>query len=358
MSTTAIQLAFQLDKQPEEMKWLYLSETPLPNGITDLLRLCASSKRLERFSESVSVDSLSIRKILLNFIEEVLVKESNTPQKILGLKSHQKPDKLKLHYQLLMRIFHPDRSISTQAGQSTALLSKAYKELKNGQAELQYFKNITLSRTPPNSFYHATRNAEIHHSGLKSTLMAFGAMGLISLGVTFSYLLESKTPELIATSPIVEPVPEKIPSLNLSSADNTFNIEKANFSGVVTAESTEAILQMMLRDIETYYESGNVSRIKPILANTEEMRSQSDDEMQEKLETLFKITQKRKMLMYRFDWQHISGEIRGVGKFISRYQMANEMNWQTREGTAIVTATEISGSFFVTGLKLENNIIE
>lgn len=362
MSTTAIQLAFQLAKQPEEMKWLYLSETPLPSGITDLLRLCASNKRLERFSDSIDVDPIKSRKILISFIEKVLVNDSNFPHKILGLESNYKIDQLKLHYQLLIKVFHPDISVSEQASQKTKLLSKAYKELKKGPEESLQFKNIKLSRTPPKSFYSATRNAAIQHSELKNTFIIFGGLGLISLSIVLSYFLSFGKPELYATSqqatftPAL--TPQKIPTSNFTYRDNDLNIEKANFSGVAKSDTTEALLQTMLRNIEIYYESGNVRRIKPILANMPEMRSQSDEEIQTKLETLFDITQERKMLLYSFEWKNFTGKIRGIGKFLFRYQMTDEMSWQTREGTVRIQTTEIGGDLFVTGLELENNIIE
>ena len=366
MRTPAIQLAFQLAKQPEEMKWLTLAKTPLPTGITDLLRLCASAKRLEKFTNKININTITIRKILVNFIEKVLVNEKNSPEKILGLEADYQTKTLKLHYQLLMRIFHPDLSISKQSSHKTSLLSEAYRELKSRQEEPQQFKNITLSRVPPKSFYYATKNAEIHHSGLKNTFIVFAGMGLISLGIILNYLLESSKPELIVNTQQAIQAPKKqapteIPTANIKSPANRLNIAKANFSVLDKARDTDTILQMILRDIETYYENGNVQRIKPILANTPEMRSQSDAQMQAKLENLFNITQQRKMLLYNFKWQNISGKIKGVGKFISRYQLvdqSDQLNWQIREGIATVTAEEINNNFSVTGLQLENNITE
>ncbi len=359
MSTTAIQLAFQLAKHPQEMNWLLLNDTPLPTGITDLLRLCSSNKRLQKFSNSINVNSITIRKILLNFIEKVLLNDSNSATKILGLEENFDPEMLKIHYQLLMRIFHPDLNTSSEASHKMSLLSKAYKELKETTAETpaeqQQFKNIKLSRTPPKSFYYATQKAEKHHSSLKNTFVIFAGMGLVSLGIIISYLFNAQKQELIA-SPQQTVIAENIPSTHLDS--DHFNIEKANFSVTQKAETNKTILQMMLRDIETYYENGNVQRIKPIIENTPEMRNQSDEEIQSKLERLFEITHERKMMLYDFQWKNISGKIRGVGKFISRYKMINQMDWQIREGTAIVTAEDSNDSFSVTGLKLENNIIE
>ena len=358
MSTTAIQLAFQLAKQSEEMEWLSSTATPLPSGITDLFRLCASARQLEKFSNKINVNTITIRKILVNFIEKVLVNEKYSPERILGIGTDYKAETLKLHYKLLMRIFHPDLNISKQASHKTTLLSKAYKELKSRHEEPQQFKNITLSRVPPKSFYYATKNAEIHRSGLKNTFLVFAGMGLISLGIIVNYLLESSKSELIAAPQELIETIEEIPTVNLNSQSPDFNIAKANFSGASKSETIDTILQMILHDIETYYENGNVQRIKPILANTPEMQNQSDEQMQSKLENLFNITSQRKMLLYDFQWQNISGRYRGVGKFISRYQLRNQANWQTREGIAVVIAEETNASLSVTGLTLENNIIE
>lgn len=353
MSTSAIQLAFQLAKQPKDMNWLFLSDSPLPKGITDLLRLCASSKQLEKFSNNINVNSITIRKILVSFIEKVLVNESNSSEKILGLDPNQPKDRLKLHYRLLIRIFHPDISISTQASYKTSLITKAYKKQKE---ESQHFKNIKLSRIPPKSFYYATKKAAKHHSSLKNTFLVFSGMTVISLGIILSYLLDGSSPELVANSQQLILTSEETSSDSLPNHQN--KIEKANYTKTSSAEKTEAVLQKILRDIESYYEDGNVQRIKPILANTPEMQNQSDEQMQKKLEALFKMTKQRKMVFYNFKWRNISGQIKGVGKFISRYQMTDQTSWQTREGVATVTAEGVSDSLSVTGLTLENNIIE
>ncbi len=356
MRNSAIHLAFQLAKQPDKLTWLCVPESPLPAEMTDLLRLCASSKRLEQFALKYKIKPLTVRKVLVNFIEKVLIQEENSAKKILGFKTDVEEKKLKLHYQLLMKIFHPDSSISKHAANKTILITKSYKTLKSELEEPQQFKNIKLSRTPPKSFYQATQSAEAHHVGLKNTSIIFGAMAVISLAVTLNYLLKNTKAEIISKKPQATLVAEEIPVKNTNA--KRFSISKANFSGISKEETTETILQMMLRDIETYYEKGIVKLIKPILANTLEMRSQSDEEMQQKLKTLFEITQERKMMLYDFKWQNISGKIRGVGKFISRYQLTGQLNWQVRKGVAVITAEETNDNFSVTGLQLQNDIIE
>jgi len=362
MGTSAIQLAFQLARQPNKVQELCIAETPLPNGITELLQLCASSKRLKQFSKNINVNAITTEKILVNFIEKVLITDENPLEKVLGLKSQYTNEKLKLHYQLLMKIFHPDLSISAQASNKTALISKSYKELKEKLKEPIILKNIKLSRIPPKSFYRATQSAENHHSSVKNTFIALAGMSLLSLGMMVTYLLNSTKPELLiakqATISDARLAAKEIPIGSINTASSNVSVSKANFEGMSKAEMITSILQLMLRDIETYYEKGTVEKIKPILANTPEMSSQTDEQIQIKLEALFKITQDRKMLLYNFKWQNISGEIRGVGKFISRYQMTGENSWQTREGVAVVTAEERNKNFSIIGLTLENNIIK
>lgn len=357
MSTPAIQLAFKLAKQPDEIK--VLPETPLPRGITELLRLCSSNKHLKIFSEKNNLNPSTTKKALLNFVENFLVREENPQEKILGLKPHYTADSLKLHYQLLMKIFHPDLSNSSQASSKTALLSKTYKDLKTQSEEPVELKNIKLSRVPPKSFYHATQKAEQHQSGVKNTVIAFSVMCLISLGIITSYLLNSSRSELVASNiSTARLITEKTPVSNINSPNEKFSLSKANFADITETELANSILQRMLRDIESYYEKGDVEKIKPILANTPQMKSQTDEQMQMKLETLFSITQDRKMLLYSFKWQHISGKVHGIGKFISRYQMTGENTWQTREGIAILTVEEIQNRPSVTSLTLENKVIE
>lgn len=358
MSTSAIHIAFQLAKHPDKMEWLSLPETPLPKGTADLIRLCASSKRIEQLANKINLKPMTIRIVLVNFIEKVLINDKNDPNKLLGLQDTYETAELKLHYQLLMRIFHPDLSISKQASDKSALITKSYQILKIELDEPPQFKNIKLSRVPPKSFYQATHSAELHRSGLKNTSMVFGALGLVSFGFILTYLFQFTKPELVAKSPQLSIISKEDSIYSNNQTDNRFRLAKANFSGASKFEITQAILQMMLRDIEKYYENGIVNRIKPILANTPEMRNQSDEDMQVKLETLFNITQKRKMLLYDFEWENVSGKIRGEGKFISRYQMTGQMSWQTRKGIAVVTAEETNDNFSVTGLKLDNNMID
>lgn len=357
MKTSAIHQAIRLNKHPDEMEWLTLPDAELPEGITDLLRLCASSKKTNSFSQKYHIDTESLRSILLNFIEKVILNETNTDEKLLGLDAEAESDVLKLHYQLLIKIYHPDLNTSSHANYQTSRITKAYKKIKDSfsNSETEY-KNITLSRVPPKSFYNATKKAELEISGLRTAFFAFGALVLVSAALIVNYLYEPSKPELIAG--IIRNDIENISHSTLPSQvfENTFSMAK--FDNASQVATSNLALQGILRDLEGYYEDGLIEYIKPILANSPEIKHQSDEQIQAKLETLFKITQERKMLLYDFDWLNISGTMQGNGKFLSRYQMTGEESWETRKGTAVVVAEQLNGQLHVISFKLENNTID
>ena len=116
MKNLAIHQALRLYKYPDEMAWLCFPDSELPEGTTELLRLCTSIKQREEFAEVHDLDSEMLHQALLNFVEKAMVIDGNSDEKILGTKlvnttftnRIESEETLKLHYQLLMKIFHPD----------------------------------------------------------------------------------------------------------------------------------------------------------------------------------------------------------------------------------------------------------
>ncbi len=123
-------------------------------------------------------------------------------------------------------------------------------------------------------------------------------------------------------------------------------------------QATSTKLQTLLKELEGAYEEGNVDAIKPILANAPEIKSQTDKQINDKLETLFEITSERKMVLFDFNWTDVSGTLVGKGKFLSRYKLIGEKKWLTREGTASVSAKKHHNKLTITQLILENQSID
>jgi len=358
MDTSAIHQAIRLNKYPDEMKWLTQSDAEFPEGITDLLRLCASNKKITLFAKKYHIETELLRSILLNFIDKVILNESNTGKRLLGLDSWSDADTVKLHYQFLIKIYHPDLNTSIHANEQTTRITKAYSELKDSPyTNESEFKNITLSRVPPKSFYSATQSAEMQISGFKTAFFTLLGLTVISIALITSYLFAPSNGELISkttASETLNPQDVSMPTVNVF--NNTFSMAKLDEKE--NPLTKDISLQGMLRDLEAYYENGNVEQIKPILANSPEIENQTDEQIQAKLETLFKITQERKMLLYDFEWLNVSGNIQGSGKFLSRYQMVGEKNWETRKGIAKITAQQQDQQLHIISFKLDNNTIE
>ena len=353
MTPSAIHQAIRLNKYPEEMAWLCQSSAVLPNEITALLRLCSSDKKIKDFAQKNHTDPDLLQKLLHNFIKKVLLNENNTAEKILGLSDNSDSNLRKLHYQLLLKIYHPDRNPAPDSAYQSARINEAYQSLKN-QNNMGEYKNIRISRVPPKSFYAATNQAEQQISNLKSTLIAILALTVISAVWIGGYLYEPTKQELFSKAPITIENNTNYQKQN-DDFDNRFSM--ARQTDINNINNNQAQLHKLLSSIEEAYEKGNTSKIQRIL-NTPEIKEQSDKEVFEKLNNLFRITSKRKMLLYDFEWKKLSGQIHGKGKFLSRYHLNEQDQWLTREGIASVLITENDNKLDITSLKLDNKNID
>ena len=345
MTPSAIHQAIRLSKYPKEMSWICQSSAVLPEGVTELLRLCSSNEKIKEFADKYHTEAEPLQEMLLNFVDNVLLNETNSNEKILGVDEQADADKRKLHYQLLIKIYHPDKNTSHDAAYQTARIATAYQELKTQNTESEY-KNIRISRVPPKSFYNATMKAEQQLSSVKSAFVALLTITVISTVWIGGYLYEPAAPELFSRS----------------ASDNPQNLANDQFAiinqpTVVSIKSEQDEFQYMLTNLETAYETGDAAKIQPLL-NSPEIKQQSDKEVFAKLENLFKITSDRKMLLYDFEWQNISGQVSGKGKFLSRYHLNGENQWLTREGVASIIATKSNKGLDITSLKLDNKNID
>jgi len=351
MNTTAIRQAIKLYKRPLEMSGLAAVHASLPSGMTDLLRLCASEKQLEAFSEERNIDSDMLYNVLTHFIENVLFKEGCSSYKILGVDQNNQnsiddlivkggsTEKLRVHYKLLMNIYHPDRNRSSSSAFYTSKISRAYDTLKRDKANAGISAPQATSDNfyyePPKSYYQATNRAQQQINQTRNTFFALASVAFLTIVTAAIYLNQPDSSRLIVRNQT--PTPETFSlatAQTLSSADNT-NYQNASTSN---HKVSGKVMQTLLHKLEKAYEQGNVDQITPILANAPELKQQTDKELSEKLETLFKITKDRKMVLYDFSWVNIAGQIKGQGQFLSRYLLEGEDQWQTRTGPATVSA--------------------
>ena len=362
MKIPALHQAIRLYKYPSEMEWLTFPESELPEGVTDLLRLCASQKKLNDFATRIKIKESLLKKVMMHFIEEVLLTTTNPTYKYLGLNHNNNATERKLNYQLLMKIYHPDKNASEDAADKASKITNAYQTLNKQCSQLatqQNTRDKADPRTPPNSFYKATLKAEKSLSQTKNTFYAMASLALISLLTLTAYLVQTSKPELIVQN-------EPAPSINIANPQalqNTQKLEPKNQPQPLLASTSnlydlEPHLEVLLHQLEESYELGKVENIEPILFNTPDISGQSSEQITAKLKSLFDITQERKMLLYDFSWKKVANTIHGEGKFLSRYQFSHENQWQTREGVAVIRAENKEKSLKIISLELNNSTIE
>ncbi len=384
MNTTAIRQAIKLYQQPVELAGIMAVNASLPTGITDLLRLTASEKLLQDFCDERDIDAEMLYNILTHYIEKVLFKEGNTPFKILGLDNllgqehthHEANDNdlARLHHQLLMKIYHPDKNRSTSSVFYASKISRAYDAVKQSTNQkikaAEFTANPRHYEKPPQSFYHATRNAQLQINRTRNTLFGISVVVITLLAATLLLINQPDSSGLIVRNPINTPpmtpiaapatdvvisnVLHKNPSSNLIHQPDL--VTKASTTSAVqtSGQVSASKMQSLLHDLETAYEKGEVSKIMPILANTPEMSQQSDAAINAKLETLFNITQQRKMVLYDFTWKNLAGNIQGEGKFLSRFLLSGQDEWQTRTGIATVKAVIDNNKVKITQLEMND----
>lgn len=342
MNTTAIRQAIKLYKHPLEMSGLSAVHATLPSGVTDLLRLCASEKQMELFAAERNVNADMLYNILTHFIENVLFKEGCSAYKILGVDKQDTEKEstqiiLRLHYKLLMKIYHPDRNRSSSSSFYASKISKAYDSVKKQHSEVAASIDNRAYYEPPKSYYAATQKAQLQINQTRNTFLAITSILLIAFVTSFIYLNQPDSSKLIVRNNTIST--ENFPQPQEISLERDFtHFDRAAYIDGATSNVSGKEMQLLLQKLEAAYEQGNVKQITPILANAPEMRLKSNQELSARLETLFKITKERKMVLYDFSWKIVADKIMGKGQFLSRYLLEGEDEWQTRTGPAAITA--------------------
>ncbi len=358
MNTPAIHQALRLERKPEEMAWLCFPDSDLPEGLNDLLRIAASPEQLKEFADNNDLDSDLLSTAVFNFIEKVLLNEKNSNEKILGANKFSTSQIQKFHYQLLMKIYHPDLSTRPGADYYSSLITNSYQQIKTKQ-DHQDTISFSEQRKAPASYYQASKKTEAQISNTKTAVAIFSVIGICSLVAMTGKFYGNSNLELVQTDIETQNIVQEVdPNLQQLMKVTTIKSNSVAEPKRPSIKATSTALQSLLKDLEIAYEDGNVDVIKPILANAPELKNQTEKQLNDKLETIFEITSERKMVLFDFNWKSVSGQLEGKGKFISRYQLVGEKKWLTREGTALVTAQKNNDTLKITQLVLENQDIE
>jgi hypothetical protein len=137
VKSEAIRCAIKLHTEPALLARFADPFRRLPRGVTELLRIVSSETLLTRISAKNNLNATRFKKVLLNYIEAVLLQDNHSDLRKLGLDQSSDDAQRKLHYKLLMNIFHPDKFHDEPSFHHyTQLISQAYKSIKNNQQGL------------------------------------------------------------------------------------------------------------------------------------------------------------------------------------------------------------------------------
>ena len=354
MKETVINTIIALAKE-EKGQANHLSSSRLSSDdITDLLTLSLlESHKINDLSKQFEIE---LQPLLLRYIEENILRNPRSDWQALGLGPQDDPQKIEQHYLLLVKLINTKFTNSEHQHHYLRRISDAYKHLK-AEDNNSEFKNITLSSVPPKTYYqHRPQNDSTAFSLFESKNVLLALAGFVLLAVFFSlHTIQQETDTTTLTKKSTAPH-TRLANSSFSEISHSFNISQLKSTNNTIDKKA---IYKVVQKLEGYYEKGDVQKIKPILAQSPDIQNQTDEQIQSKLETLFRITQNRKMLFYDFNWQYISGNYIGNGKFLSRYQMVNDDDWKIRTGKAKILATDKpQNTLKIIGIQLENGNIE
>lgn len=214
MKSEAIRCAIKLHAEPALLARFDDPFRRLPRGITELLRLVSSDAAMQQISKKNNLNADRFKKILLNYIEAILLQDHNSDFRKLGLEQYADRSQQKRHYKLLMNIFHPDKrnNNSSQYHYYTQLISQAYKGVKSDNASF-YTNPRPVSRfavpsvKSSHTAFESSSNKFFvgnHHKIFvkKALILPSVAVFLVVLFVLFS-LLASPSPQLVVKKPML-----------------------------------------------------------------------------------------------------------------------------------------------------------
>ncbi|HIO92643.1 MAG TPA: hypothetical protein EYG68_07335 [Leucothrix mucor] len=200
MKSEAIRCAIKLYSEPTLLARFDDPFKKLPRGITELLRIVSSESALTKVSAKNNLHASRLREILVNYIQLILLQSDNTNRRKLGLDQNSDTLQVKLHYKLLMNIFHPDKSAKDVNPRLSQIILHAYKAIQNSP------KNISNTTSQLNT---ATSQAKSYHSGKAKTLAKSQKISFLKISIiTFTIivfgliLFTPSTPQLISKTQI------------------------------------------------------------------------------------------------------------------------------------------------------------
>jgi hypothetical protein len=136
-ATPALRAALDLLHFPAQVR--RIRSAPLPDGMTDLLRIAAGEEEVIKQAIEVSRKSReTVREAASFFAEQILLFPEADSYRVLGANRNASYDELRRHLTLLLRWLHPDRDPRGERSVYTTRVTCAWNDLKTQDARYAY----------------------------------------------------------------------------------------------------------------------------------------------------------------------------------------------------------------------------
>jgi len=206
VKSEAIRCAIKLYSEPTLLARFNDPFRKLPRGITELLRIVSSDTALKNISLKNKLHAPHLKKVLINYIQLVLLQDSNSNKRKLGLDNNSNPSQAKLHYKLLMNIFHPDKSSDNIDPRFSQTILCAYKNLQHSSENIKKTTTTSSLKKTPSPLKHkrsySGKNTSLFKAKQKNALkkiglLKSGSIAVLTMTLGLALLMPS-SPQLIS----------------------------------------------------------------------------------------------------------------------------------------------------------------
>jgi hypothetical protein len=166
MVPALVELALEYYRNPLRYSHLADVTRPLPRGFDDMLTAfgaALSSSQIGQTAEALSADRDELERAARFFIRHVLLDPAGDYYRYLGLTRRARPEAIRNHYLLLIRMFHPDRLAEANEADLaySSRINAAYHVLRDAQARKDYDCGLPkglrqMAGSDPRTFFRPT----------------------------------------------------------------------------------------------------------------------------------------------------------------------------------------------------------
>jgi hypothetical protein len=243
MAAPLVALALDYYRDPLAYRHLAEVERPLPHGFGPLLaEFCTalSSARIAQTAAQFLVDPGELEEAARFFVRHALLSPAGDYYRHLGLNRDAPQESIRHHYQLLIRMFHPDRiDAATEVGAFYATrINLAYQALRDPETRSAYDRGLPdlpagFTETDPAGFFRPSlpvlagkrpgrvkrgRGARGRGSRVGPALVGAGLLGAVVLGSAYALIQANQRPALRLAASGSGETPAPLPSYLAPSA--------------------------------------------------------------------------------------------------------------------------------------------